>query len=199
MSTDGRYAYVALQNSNAVAVITLATNVVSTFSSGTSAPVAVTAGTSGLQMVYVTGADGTVAVLYPSGSSVSATVPTSAPATSAALSADGSTLLVAHTDGSVTAIDANANAVITTLQTDRAPGAGTPAVVAVGNTFYFTDSSDGALRTVRIQPGSGGPGIPVNHVPQVGEPVTEAPCPAPGWCMVLSSPPTSTGIRCPTT
>ena len=174
LSTDGRYAYVALQNSNAIAVITLATNTVSTFGAGTS-PVSVTAGTNSLEMVYVTGLDGTVTVLYPSGSSVRASVATSGPATSAALSADGSTLLVTHTNGSVTAIDANTNAVIATLQSDPTPGASAAAVVAVGNTFYFTDSADGALRTVSIQAGSGGPTLPVNHAPQVGEPVTGIP------------------------
>ena len=154
LSTDGRYAYVALQNSNEIAVITLATNTVSTFGGGLS-PVAITAGTDSFERVYVTGLDGTITVKYASGSSVHAVVATSRPATAAALSADGSTLLVAHTDGSVTAIDANTNAIITTRQPDPTPGASTAAVVAVGNTFYLTNGADGALRSLTLAPQPG--------------------------------------------
>jgi YVTN family beta-propeller protein len=72
----------------------------------------------------------------------------------AALSADGTVLLVLHTDDTVTAIDTATNTVIATLQTDPSPeatGTGTPGLTVVGDTFYLTDSTDNLLRTVEFQ------------------------------------------------
>ena len=101
---------------------------------------------------YVTSLDGVVGVLDTSLNSVTQLITTPAPAAAAALSADGTVLLVAHTDDTVTAIDTATNTVIATLQTDPSPdAAGTPGLTVVGNTFYLTDSTDNVLRTVNFQ------------------------------------------------
>ena len=100
----------------------------------------------------MTNLDGTIAVLGTALNVVTGVITTPAPAVAAALSADGTVLLVAHPNDTVTAIDTATNTVIGILQTDPSPeSTGTPGLTVVGNTFYLTDSTDNVLRTVTFQ------------------------------------------------
>ena len=149
LSADGKYAYVAKNTTNDVAVITVLSNTVKSITDvGASTGVVFGSGSSG----YVTTLDGRIGVLDTSVMGITGYIQTAAPAVAAALSADGTVLLVLHTNDTVTAIDTATNTVIATLQTDPSPEAtGTPGLTVVGDTFYLTDSTDNLLRTVEFQ------------------------------------------------
>jgi DNA-binding beta-propeller fold protein YncE len=149
LSADGKYAYVAKNTTNDVVVITVLSNSVKTITDvGATTSVVLGSGNSG----YVTTLDGRIGVLDTSAMGITGCIQTAAPAVAAALSADGTVLLVAHTDDTGTAIDTGTNTVIATLQTDPSPdGTGTPGLAAVGDTFYLTDGTDNLLRTVEFR------------------------------------------------
>ena len=149
LTADGKYAYVANKTTDDIAVITVLSNTVKTIPYIES-PVSVLAAGGGKG--YVTTLDGLIGVLDTSLNIVTDLITTSAPAVAAALSADGTVLLVVHTNDTVTAIDTATKTVIATLQVDPSPeSTDTPGLAVVGNTFYLTDGNDNVLRTVTFQ------------------------------------------------
>ena len=113
---------------------------------------------------YVSNLDGTVAVITTTTGNGTGTITgritTPAPATSAALTPDGTVLLVAGTNDTVTAIDVATATVISTLVTDPTPDTtSTPSLaVAANGTIYQTDNTDNALRILHL--GTAGPNQP---------------------------------------
>ena len=112
---DTKNAYVTNAGSGTVSVINLLSNKVTTITGVGGSPTGITV--SGGK-AYVTNLDGSVAVIDTATGSVTGHIALPAPANSAALSSDGTRLLVAGTDGTVSAIDSRDQHGMQTLQTD---------------------------------------------------------------------------------